>query len=116
LYQLQGRYGDAEPLYVRSLQIHESQLGADHPATAQSLNNLAELYYSQGRYGDAEPLYMQAIVIAYQRLGENHPNTITVFNNFRTCLQQALAAGQGDRLSEHPLTQSLLQQLEQTTE
>jgi hypothetical protein len=43
--------------------------------------------------------------------GEDHPNTNNVFNNFHTFLQQTLAAGQSDRLSNHPLTQSLLQQL-----
>ena len=41
LYQAQGRYSEAEPLYKRSLLISEEQLGADHPDTATSLNNLA---------------------------------------------------------------------------
>ena len=48
-YESQGRYGEAEPLYLRALQIREQQLGADHPNTAASLNNLAALYESQGR-------------------------------------------------------------------
>jgi tetratricopeptide (TPR) repeat protein len=46
LYQAQGRYGEAEPLYQRSLHIREQQLGADHPDVATSLNNLALLYRS----------------------------------------------------------------------
>jgi tetratricopeptide (TPR) repeat protein len=66
----QGRYGEAEPLYRRSLQIHEQQLGADHPTTATSLNNLAALYDSQGRYGAAEPLLRQALQICEQQLGQ----------------------------------------------
>ncbi|MCG9885365.1 MAG: tetratricopeptide repeat protein, partial [Cyanobacteria bacterium] len=53
LYESQGRYGEAEPLYRRSLEIYEQVLGADHPNTAASLNNLAALYQSQGRYGEA---------------------------------------------------------------
>ncbi|RFP51828.1 MAG: tetratricopeptide repeat protein, partial [Limnothrix sp. CACIAM 69d] len=32
-----------------SLEICEQLLGADHPLTATSLNNLAELYISLGR-------------------------------------------------------------------
>ena len=32
------------------------QLGPEHPATATSLNNLAELYRAQGRYGEAVAL------------------------------------------------------------
>ena len=39
------------------LAIREKALGPDHPDTAQSLNNLAELYDTQGRYDEAEPLY-----------------------------------------------------------
>jgi len=46
LYQSQGRYSEAEPLYGRSLSIREQQLGADHPDVATSLNNLAALYES----------------------------------------------------------------------
>ena len=56
-----GRYNDAIPLAERALAINEAQLGADHPATATSLNNLAELYQSMGRYGEAEPQYQRAL-------------------------------------------------------
>ena len=34
LYQAQGRYADAEPLYKRSLAIGEKALGPDHPDVA----------------------------------------------------------------------------------
>ena len=44
LYDNQGRYADAEPLYKRSLAISRKALGPDHPDVATSLNNLAELY------------------------------------------------------------------------
>jgi len=56
-----GRYNDAIPLSERALAIHEAQLGADHPFTATSLNNLAGLYRSMGRYGEAEPQYQRAL-------------------------------------------------------
>jgi Tetratricopeptide repeat len=36
----QGRYGEAEPLYLRSLAIREKALGPDHPDVATVLNNL----------------------------------------------------------------------------
>jgi tetratricopeptide (TPR) repeat protein len=61
LYDNQGRYADAEPLYKRALAIREKTLGPDHPDVAQSLNNLALLYDQQGRYADAEPLYKRAL-------------------------------------------------------
>ncbi|NJN58210.1 MAG: tetratricopeptide repeat protein, partial [Leptolyngbyaceae cyanobacterium SL_5_9] len=75
LYCSMGRYSEAEPLYVRSLQIYETQLGKDHPNTATSLNNLAGLYESMGRYSEAEPLCVRSLNIMEQCLGTEHPST-----------------------------------------
>jgi tetratricopeptide (TPR) repeat protein len=75
LYRSQGRYNDAEPLYLQSLDIWKRQLGDDHPDVATSLNNLALLYESQGKYSEAEDLAQQALVIYQNRLGNEHPNT-----------------------------------------
>ena len=106
-----GRYSEAEPLFVRSLSIWETQLGADHPDVATSLNNLAGLYESQGRYAEAEPLYLRAVAIFLDRLGENHPNTQTVWRNFIMFLEESIQAGQAAQLSNHPTTQGVLEQL-----
>jgi len=75
LYESQGRYNDAEPLFLQSLEIRKRQLGTDHPDVAQSLNNLAVLYESQGKYLEAEDLAKQALIIYQNRLGNEHPNT-----------------------------------------
>ena len=75
LYEYQGRYNDAEPLYLQSLDIRKRQLGDDHPSVATSLNNLALLYESQGKYSEAEDLAKQALVIYQNRLGNENPNT-----------------------------------------
>jgi len=81
LYEYQGRYNDAEPLYLQSLDIRKHQLGDDHPFVASSLNNLAGLYRSQGRYNDAEPLYLQSLDIWKRQLGDDHPDVATSLNN-----------------------------------
>jgi hypothetical protein len=81
LYKSQGRYNDAKPLYVQSLDITERQLGNDHPDVANSLNNLAGLYKSQGRYNDAEPLYVQSLDIRKRQLGNDHPHVAQSLNN-----------------------------------
>lgn len=75
----------------RSLQIRSTQLGADHPDTAASLNNLAGLYESMGRYSEAEPLYGRALEIKQKVLPENHPSLKRGWDNFRYLIQQALA-------------------------
>jgi tetratricopeptide (TPR) repeat protein len=65
-----ARYAEAEPLYVRALAICEQQSGAEHPSTATSLNNLANLYSCQEKYSEAEPLYQQALSIDTAVYGE----------------------------------------------
>jgi tetratricopeptide (TPR) repeat protein len=57
LYDDQGKYDEAEPLYKQALAIREKALSSEHPDTASSMNNLAWLYDDQGKYDEAEPLY-----------------------------------------------------------
>jgi tetratricopeptide (TPR) repeat protein len=87
LYSDQGRYSEAEPLFIRALTINEQQFGASHPNTATSLNNLAGLYYSIGRYSNAEPLLIRALEINEKQLGANHPTTATSLNNLAELYQ-----------------------------
>ncbi|MGV0024741.1 FxSxx-COOH system tetratricopeptide repeat protein [Phormidesmis priestleyi] len=77
----QGRYEAAEPLYVRSLRLYEQQLGADHPDTASSLNNLAALHWVQGQYEAAELSYTRSLQTCEQRLGADHHSTAIILNN-----------------------------------
>ncbi|MCA2553140.1 MAG: tetratricopeptide repeat protein, partial [Microcystis sp. M04BS1] len=88
LYDSQGRYTAAEPLYLEALDLKKQLLGDNHPSVATSLNGLAGLYRSQGKYKEAEPLYREAINIATQVLGENHPHTQTIMENYKTMLSQ----------------------------
>ena len=55
--QKQGAVRRGRAALERALAIHEKALGAEHPDTAASLNNLANLYYATGPYAEAEPLY-----------------------------------------------------------
>jgi len=112
LYQSQGQYDRAEPLFQRALAIREQQLGADHPNTATSLNNLAVLYFHQARWGEAERLLVRALLIRAQTLGEAHPNTQSSIQSLFSLIGAALEQRRAAELSDHPLTQSILQQLQ----
>ncbi|MBU7583075.1 MAG: CHAT domain-containing protein, partial [Nostoc sp. TH1S01] len=81
LYEAQGNYRQAEPLYLRSLAIFEKVLGKEHPSVAQSLNNLAGLYRAQGNYRQAEPLYLRSLAILEKVLGNVHPSVAMSLNN-----------------------------------
>jgi tetratricopeptide (TPR) repeat protein len=72
------------PLLERALAIYEWVLGADHPDTALSLNNLATFHANQGQFAQALPLLERAITIWQRRLGLQHPTTVQA--------QQSLAA------------------------
>jgi tetratricopeptide (TPR) repeat protein len=103
LYYSQGRYEDAEPLYLQALEIIKAQLGENHPDLVSSLNNMAYLYYYQGRYEEAEPLYLQALEIRKAQLGENHPNTQKVRENYQEFLQKVVSENRQGELSAESL-------------
>jgi tetratricopeptide (TPR) repeat protein len=52
--------------------IDEASLGADHPAVARDLNNLAELLSATNRVAEAEPLIRRALAIDEASYGPNH--------------------------------------------
>ena len=81
LYESQGRYEEAEPLFLQALELGRWLLGEDHPDVASSLNNLAALYKSQGRYEEAEPLLLQALESRRSLLGKNHSDVASSLNN-----------------------------------
>jgi tetratricopeptide (TPR) repeat protein len=60
----QGQYSEAEKVAKEALQLAETKFGPDDPFVANSLNNLANLYYSQGKYFEAEPLYKRSLKIS----------------------------------------------------
>jgi len=61
--------------------IYEKALGPDHPDVAQSLNNLAALYYKQGQYTQAEQLYKRSLAIREKALGPDHPDVAQSLEN-----------------------------------
>jgi len=87
LYRYQGKYEQAEPLYLRALSIFEQRLGAEHPYTAEVLHGLAELYQQQGKYEQAEPLYQRALTVREKCLGPNHPDTEVSRNAYAAILR-----------------------------
>ena len=98
-----ARYEQAEPLYQRALTIREQALGADHPDTATSLNNLATLYQYQGKYEQAEPLLQRALTIREKVLGADHSDTASSLNDLA-----GLYRDQGKYEQAEPLYQRAL--------
>ncbi len=81
-------------LYRRSLAIREKALGPDHPDVAQSLNNLALLYYHQEEYEKAAEAFERIIAIDEKALGPDHPSLAQHMKNY------AIILGKLDRNTE----------------
>lgn len=49
VYYRKGKYGEAEPLLERSVELSKKLFGPFHPEVVTCLNELASLYRTQGR-------------------------------------------------------------------
>ncbi|MEN8259162.1 MAG: tetratricopeptide repeat protein [Pseudomonadota bacterium] len=81
LYRLQGRYNEAENLYLRAKAIWETVLNTEHPDQGVILNNLAELYQAMGNYQKAESFYNRALKIREAALGPDHTDVAQTLKN-----------------------------------
>ena len=63
ILRTQKKYAEAEPLYLRVLEIRERTAGAASPETALALNNLAVLHDAQDHFEQAEGYYRRALEI-----------------------------------------------------
>ena len=68
-----GEYEKELPLHKRALEIVEKVLGPEHPLVANTLNNLALLYYHIEKYDEALPMLERSLMIFKSRLGPAHP-------------------------------------------
>jgi class 3 adenylate cyclase/tetratricopeptide (TPR) repeat protein len=97
-FQGRGAYSEAEPLFSTALVIGENALGPEHPDTAMSLNDFADLLHEQGDLGAARPLIERAVAIYEKTLGPEHPYAATSLSNFARLLQ-----AEGDLAGARPL-------------
>jgi tetratricopeptide (TPR) repeat protein len=97
------QYRAADGLYRQALALRLKVLGAEHPDTATSYNNVAVNLDDQGKYGEAQPLKEKALAIRRQVLGEEHPDTATGYNNLAYNLK-----AQGRYAAAQPLYEKAL--------
>lgn len=109
LYESQGRYAAAEPLYLRALEASTRTAGRDNPETLIVANNLTALYHSQGRYAEAETLLLRTLEVREHRLGRNDSATILSINDLASLYQS-----QGRYAEAEPLYLRALEANEQT--
>ncbi|WP_307874237.1 FxSxx-COOH system tetratricopeptide repeat protein [Frankia sp. AgW1.1] len=101
-----GRPDSALPYLQRGLALDETHLGAEHPDTLASRNNLAGAYRAAGRVEQAIGLFEQTLTDCERVLGAEHPDTLTSRNNLAGAYRAAGRVEQAIGLYEQTLTDS----------
>ena len=76
-----GRWKEAEELFVQVIETKKRVLREEHPDTLASMANLASTYINQGRWKEAEELQAKQLGICSRVLGEEHPDTLVSMAN-----------------------------------
>ncbi|MGH3707340.1 MAG: tetratricopeptide repeat protein, partial [Pseudonocardiaceae bacterium] len=93
----------AIPLAHTVLSDSRRLLGAEHPDTLGSANNLAGAYESAGRLEQAIPLFEQTLQERRRLLGAEHPDTLASANNLAGAYRSAGRLEQAIPLYEQTL-------------
>ncbi|KAI0399616.1 hypothetical protein F4802DRAFT_29064 [Xylaria palmicola] len=81
VYLDEALWKESEKLGLQGLEVSKRNLGAEHPETLASMNNLADTYHSQGRWEEAELLNIQVMETSKAVLGPKHPDTLISMHN-----------------------------------
>ena len=98
-----GRFGEAETLLRRALEIDEAAFGKRHPTTAIELNNLAMLLHATNRSEEAETLLRRALEIDEAAFGKRHPTTAIELNNLAMLLKETNRPEEAEALMRRAL-------------
>jgi len=80
------KYDQAEELYLQALKLHESKR-EENATSANTLNNLAEIYSEQGNHTAAEELFEDSRRIYKKEIGPESLEYINVNSNYGQTLQ-----------------------------
>jgi tetratricopeptide (TPR) repeat protein len=84
-----GEYERVAQLHEQTLTVRERVLGAEHPDTLSSRNNLANVLRDLGEYERAAQLHEQTLTVRERVLGAEHPDTLSSRNNLAGALRRA---------------------------
>jgi tetratricopeptide (TPR) repeat protein len=84
---VRGAYGSAENMLRHECKLRRTFLGAEHPDTLGSMNNLALTLRDQGEMEGARKIQEYVLEITRRVLGAEHPSTLTSMNNLALTLQ-----------------------------
>ena len=77
----QGRWKEAEELFVQVMETSRRVLGQEHPSTLTSMASLASTYWKQGHWEESKELDVQVMETRKRVLGQEHPDTLSSMAN-----------------------------------
>ncbi|MEZ5359796.1 MAG: CHAT domain-containing tetratricopeptide repeat protein [Candidatus Zixiibacteriota bacterium] len=77
LYAMQGRWQEAEKLYVRIIETQIKQYGEEHIWTAESQNDLSYIYEKQGQFDKALEICKMALITCRDVYGAGNTSYAT---------------------------------------
>jgi tetratricopeptide (TPR) repeat protein len=84
-----GEPGKAIVLVEKARATRQAKLGAEHPDTLDSMNNLGLAYLDAGKLDLALPLFKESLKLSKAKLGPEHPLTLTTMNNLALAYEAA---------------------------
>ena len=102
--EMSDQHDEAEKLYERALTGNEEKLGATHPNTLETVQNLANVYRNQGRYDAAEKLCERVLTVKEEKLGATHPDTLGTVQNLAIVYQSQGRYDEAAKLYKRALT------------
>jgi tetratricopeptide (TPR) repeat protein len=81
-----GRWREAEELFVQVMETRKRALGDEHPSTLTTRSNLALVLERQGKYEAAEAMNRQTLTLSETALGREYPSTLATMSNLATVL------------------------------
>jgi RNA polymerase sigma factor (sigma-70 family) len=91
-------------VYEEVVAARTRTLGADHPDTLASMNNLAAVLQDQGELEAARQLHERVLTTVRRVLGEDHLSTLASLNNLAAVLQD-----QGDLVGARSLYEQVIE-------
>ncbi|KAF2201277.1 hypothetical protein GQ43DRAFT_371863, partial [Delitschia confertaspora ATCC 74209] len=82
----EGRWKDAEELFMQVMETRKRMLGEEHPDMLTSMTNQVSTFWNQGRWKEAEELGVQVIETRKRVFGEEHRDTVSTMNNLPSTL------------------------------
>jgi len=98
-----GDYAGATKLGYQTWQGRTRLLGAEHPDTLRSANDLANTLQCQGNLAEARALHEQTLAARRRVLGEEHRDTLMSMNDLATTLHAQGDIAGARALEEHTL-------------